>query len=85
MINAEQMINAPNLGLKGKMDLILFCEMIGQGDSDSQLKRAFLPFELKTGERELFSYNTQVSTLELADNILGFNLQLVANAKVQAV
>jgi hypothetical protein len=68
------MINAPNFGLKGKMDLILFCEMIGQNDGELQLKRAFLPFELKTGERELFSYNTQVNSLEIVNNISGFNL-----------
>ena len=80
VMNAEQMINIPQLGLKGKMDLILFCEMVNIKD-ETILKRAFLPFELKTGEREVYSYNCQVKIFRIY-LIIGSVILFASNAKI---
>ena len=54
------MINAPSFGIKGKLDLILFCEIESKDElGNLQTRRQFVPFELKTGEKELYSYNAQ--------------------------
>jgi len=60
VVNAEQMMTSHNLGLKGKTDLILFCEVTAVKDGVTEVKRCFVPFELKTGEREVTIYNMQV-------------------------
>jgi len=62
VVNAEQMMTAHNLGLKGKTDLVLFCEVTTTNkDNTTEIKRCFVPFELKTGEKEVMIYNMQVS------------------------
>ena len=61
VINAEQMITSPNLGLKGKTDLVLFCELTTKKNGTEEIRRCFMPFELKTGEREVTLYNMQVN------------------------
>ena len=64
VINAEQMITSPNLGLKGKTDLVLYCEVTTKKEGNLEIRRCFVPFELKTGEREVALYNMQVIFLK---------------------
>lgn len=62
VVNAEQMFTSSNLGMKGKTDLVLLCEMetVNKQTKASDMKRCFIPFELKTGEKELSTYSMQV-------------------------
>lgn len=57
ILNAEQMIISHNLGLKGKLDLVMQCEY--SSNNQNTLKRAIIPFELKTGENEIYTHNGQ--------------------------
>lgn len=55
ILNSEQTIVSYNMGIKGKLDLIVQIEYT----SKNQLKRAIIPFELKTGENEYHGNNWQ--------------------------
>lgn len=63
VVNAEQMFTSSSLGMKGKTDLVILCEMetINSQTKTSDIKRCFIPFELKTGEKELSTYSMQVN------------------------
>ena len=56
IISSEQMIVSHNMGLKGKLDLVFQCEY---SLPNGGIKRAIVPFELKTGEREDASHHGQ--------------------------
>ena len=56
VIDIEPMIISNTLGMKGKLDLLVMCEYI----KNKEIKRAIIPFELKTGEKESQFYIGQV-------------------------
>ncbi len=86
VINAEQMITAPNLGLKGKPDLVVLCEITSSKGEETHSRRCFLPLELKTGEKEYYIYNMQVSNFFISiSKIQDFDLLPVADATTQTI
>ena len=59
IIDIEPMIVSNTLGMKGKLDIVVMCEYI----KNDKIKRAIIPFELKTGEKESEYYIGQVIIL----------------------
>ena len=70
---AEQMIIWNNMGLKGQLDAILYCQI---RDKQGQIKYSFIPFELKSGKEYFIHFYQGFFYCLLLSHKFEQNLQL---------